>query len=243
MIRNKKWILFLIITTITIYGFASFNRVALSEGVTLFYEDFDSLEKWEHFVLFQETKPTSYTLVKEAGQTCLKAESNSSSSAKIHVKEFNVYQYPRLRWRWRVDNIYRREDLTKKEGNDAPARVYVLFKYNPKKADFFQRIRYSIAKRRYGQYPPDSGLCYVWASRTYKETIFKDPKWKIVKTIVLENAKNLKTWREERVNIVDDYKKAFGKNPPFMARIAIMNDSNNTKEQAVSYFDYIEVFR
>ncbi len=87
-------------------------------------------------------------------------------------------------------------------------------------------------------------MCYVWASRTYKETIFKDPKWKIVKTVVLENgSKNLKTWREERVNIVDDYKKAFGKNPPSLAKIAIMNDSNNTKEQAISYFDYIEVFK
>ena len=105
-------------------------------------------------------------------------------------------------------------------------------------------MKYSIAKRQYGQYPPHSGLCYVWASRPYKEIIIKDPKWKIIKTIVLEQGtENVCKWREARVNILNDYKKAFGKNPPSHAQIAIMNDSNNTGEQSVSYFDYIEVFR
>lgn len=37
-------------------------------------------------------------------------------------------------------------------------------------------------------------------------------------------------------------KAAFGKDPPAMAGIAIMNDSDNMGEMAVSYVDFLEVF-
>jgi len=51
------------------------------------------------------------------------------------------------------------------------------------------------------------------------------------------------TWVDEEVNILDDYNKAFGKSPPSTASIAIMNDSDNTGEDSVSYIDFIEVYR
>jgi hypothetical protein len=50
-------------------------------------------------------------------------------------------------------------------------------------------------------------------------------------------------WRDEEVDMVGDYEKAFGAKPPLRARIAIMNDSDNTGERAVSYLEFIEVFR
>ena len=37
----------------------------------------------------------------------------------------------------------------------------------------------------------------------------------------------------------DDYRRAFGEEPPRVARIAIMNDSDNTGESAVSRIDWI----
>lgn len=54
---------------------------------------------------------------------------------------------------------------------------------------------------------------------------------------------NAGKWIEQEINIVDDYLRAFGKNPPAIASLAIMNDSDNTGESATSYVDYIEVFR
>jgi hypothetical protein len=50
-------------------------------------------------------------------------------------------------------------------------------------------------------------------------------------------------WRDEEINIVEDYEKAFGTRPPLRARIAVMNDSDNTGERAVSYLEFIEVYR
>ena len=48
-------------------------------------------------------------------------------------------------------------------------------------------------------------------------------------------------WVEESIHIVEDYRRAFGEDPPSRARIAIMNDSDNTGEAAVSWVDWIRV--
>ncbi|UCF73433.1 MAG: DUF3047 domain-containing protein [Deltaproteobacteria bacterium] len=54
---------------------------------------------------------------------------------------------------------------------------------------------------------------------------------------------NLGRWQIEDITITDDYKRAFGMDPPPMASITIMNDSGNTGEESVSTIDYIEVYR
>ena len=48
-------------------------------------------------------------------------------------------------------------------------------------------------------------------------------------------------WTEEETNMLEDYRKAFGQEPPHRARLAVMNDSDNTGEAALSYIDYIRV--
>jgi hypothetical protein len=62
--------------------------------------------------------------------------------------------------------------------------------------------------------------------------------------IILQTGNNRAgRWIEEEVNIVEDYHRAFGEDPPSVASLAIMNDSDDTGESAVSYIDYIEVYR
>jgi hypothetical protein len=40
---------------------------------------------------------------------------------------------------------------------------------------------------------------------------------------------------EER-NLYEDYKKAFGQEPPMISGIAIMTDTDNTAESAIAYY-------
>jgi hypothetical protein len=51
------------------------------------------------------------------------------------------------------------------------------------------------------------------------------------------------TWVDEEIDILADYQKAFKSKPPARARIAIMNDSDNTGESSVSYLEYIDVYK
>jgi len=45
-----------------------------------------------------------------------------------------------------------------------------------------------------------------------------------------------RVWVGEERNIYEDYKQAFGKEPPLMNGAAIMTDTDNTKEQATVYY-------
>jgi len=210
----------------------------------LFHEDFNSLSSWEPLTFPKIKKHSTYAIVGEGGHSFLKAESHASASAIVYKKTFNVYEYPLMRWRWKVDNVYKKGDPHEKSGDDYPIRIYVMFQYDPNHADFTERLQYGTAKALYGKYPPDSTLNYVWTGYQAKERIITSPYTDRAKIIILENDRSkVGTWVEERVNILDDYRAAFGKEPPATAGIAIMNDSDDTGEMAVSYVDYIEVFK
>jgi len=210
----------------------------------LFHEDFKDLENWTALYFPKIKKHTQYSIVKEAGETYLKAESNASASAIIYKKEFNVYEYPKIRWKWKIDNVYKKGNVKEKSGDDYTIRVYVLFKYDPEKASFGKRIKYGLAKIIYGEYPPHSSLNYIWANKKDEKGIITNPYASEVKMIILQaGSEKAGKWHEEDINILENYRKAFGTDPPPVAGVAIMNDSDNTGESSVSYIDYIEVYK
>jgi hypothetical protein len=232
-------------TAVLIFIIALSTTPALTEDKhILFHVDFNSLSNWEPLTFPKIKKHSTYTIVTEGGHSFLKAESHASASAIIYKKTFSVYEYPRMHWRWKADNVYRKGDPHEKSGDDYPIRIYVTFQYDPNQADFTTRVQYGIAKTLYGKYPPDSTLNYVWTGYQTKERIITNPYTDRAKIIILENDRSkVGTWVEETVNILEDYRAAFGKEPPTTAGIAIMNDSDDTGEMAVSYVDYIEVFK
>lgn len=214
------------------------------EKKTLFREDFNSLVNWEPLYFPKIKTHSTYSITKDGQRSYLRTESHASASAIIHKKTFNIYDYPRMRWRWKVDNVYTKATPKEKAGDDYPIRIYVMFQYDPQKADMTEKLRYGVAKTVYGTYPPHSTLNYVWTGHEIAERMITSPYTDKAKIIILEQSPNrIGTWMEETVNILEDYSKAFGRDAPTMAGIAIMNDSDNTGEKAVSYVDFLEVFK
>ena len=217
---------------------------AAGEQEVLFREDFAALDSWKPFVFPKIKSHSTYTIERNGENHWLRAESNASASAIVYQESFNVYVHPIVRWRWKVRNIYQKGDATVKAGDDFPIRVYVMFEYDPEKAGLGQRLQYGVAKSLYGAYPPHSSLNYVWSSREHPERIITNPFTDRAKDILLrQGAALVGTWQDEQVNILEDYQAAFGTKPPARARIAIMNDSDNTGESSVSWMQYIEVAR
>jgi len=207
-------------------------------ATVLLKEDFNTLENWKA-LHFEKIKEHSTYEIKDS---VLVAKSNASASGLQFKKTYNIYKYPILRFRWKVDNIYKKGDATQKDGDDYPMRIYIMFQYNPKEATFFKSLKYELAKSFYGAYPPQSALNYIWANKQHAQKMITSPYTDKSKMIVLDAGTfHVKQWREHRVNVLEDYKKAFGKNPPKNVSLAIMNDSDNTKESATSYVDFIEV--
>ncbi len=210
----------------------------------LLREDFNDLDEWKPLEFPKIKEHSKYSIEKEGDGSYLKAESNASASGIIFKKEFNVVEFSKVKWRWKVSNVFEKGNALKKSGDDYPLRVYIIFKYDPDKASFGQKFKYGLAKSIYGEYPPHSSLNYIWANKQQKKKIIANSYAKEAQMFILQTgAEHAGEWIEQEIDIIEDYRKAFAQDPPVTGSLAIMNDSDNTGESAVSYLDYIEVYR
>ncbi|MEW6586556.1 MAG: DUF3047 domain-containing protein [Nitrospirota bacterium] len=210
----------------------------------LFREAFDSLENWRPLSFPKIKSHTTYTVESTGKESYLKAESKSSASGLVYKKTFSIYEYPKAKWRWRVDLFSLKGDPSKKSGDDYPIRVYFMFRYDPEKASFFEKMQYGLAKKIYGEYPPHSTLNYVWSYTDKIPDVLVSPFTDKARIVVLRKGERYRgQWIVEEVDVLADYRKAFGKNPPSTAGVAIMSDSDNTRGEAASSVDFLEVYR
>jgi len=118
----------------------------------------------------------------------------------------------------------------------------VNFAYNNEKAGVRQKLTYELAKTKLGYYPPHSTLVYIWANKKHRQRIIPNAYTEKAQLIVLRSGEaESGTWVTETVDIIKDYRKAFGEDPPLKANLALMVGSNNTGEEGLSFIDYIEV--
>jgi hypothetical protein len=220
------------------------DAASVPDRDVFFREDFANLDHWKPFYFPGISRHSVYTIEKEDSGHVLRAESNASASAIVYDRDFDVYEYHHVRWQWKIANVYAKADPRTKSGDDYPIRIYIMFEYNPDKAGVLQRMIYGLAKERFGEYPPDSSLSYVWASKADPARIITSPYTDRAKMILLEQGPaRVGAWVDEEVDILADYRAAFGTDPPRKARIAVMNDSDNTGEHSLSWLKWIEVFR
>jgi len=165
---------------------------------------------------------TRYTIVPDAGSTVLRADSQSAASTLIAPVSCSAVDYPRLRWRWKVERLPAGADLSLRRGSDAAARVYVVF-----------TIGRLLWQKRL--------LNYVWATSRDPNGIQLPSAFSRNSAIfVIESGDEfLNQWRTEERNIYVDYRRAFGAEPPPLAAIALMTDTDNTRSHAIAYYDDI----
>ena len=51
----------------------------------------------------------------------------------------------------------------------------------------------------------------------------------------------LGSWQTYNVNILEDYRNIYGSDPPKIASLAIMGDSDNTGEKSLAFIDFIKL--
>ena len=192
---------------------------------------------WKPLTFKKIERHTVYKMVKDGDTVAIKATSEASSSGLTREIKINLKEYPVVQWRWKVANILKNGDVSKKEGDDYPARIYITFEYDAGKVSFFKKAQYETVKLIYGQYPPIGAINYIWESKAPKGTVAPNPFTGQVKMIVVESgAAGLNQWISEERNLYEDYKQAFGDEPPMISGVAIMTDTDNTGESATAYY-------
>jgi hypothetical protein len=61
--------------------------------------------------------------------------------------------------------------------------------------------------------------------------------------VVESGPERLQQWVRVERNIVEDYRKAFGEEPPTISGVAIMTDTDNTGESVTAYYGDIRFRR
>lgn len=232
------------VSSIVLFFLFAVWSVSAVDG-TLFEDDFKSLTGWKSIKLPLAKNPSYYNIIEEDGKTILECISKNGASSLQSDKVFDVYEFSSVKWRWRIANVLENGDVTKKNGDDYPIRVYVNFVYDEKSAGAGYKFRYNFVKATYGLEIPQYSLNYIIESKLQNEDIYDNPFDPENSKIIIKRSggEAVGKWFDENINIVNDFKKVYGFDPPKKAYVAIMCDTDNTHENALAYIDYIGVYK
>ena len=165
---------------------------------------------------------TEYTWTKENNVGCIKATSQGSASSMYYRIKYDPKHYPYITWRWKVDNILKGGDATRKSCDDYSARFYVVF----------PSLTFWKSK----------AINYIWANKLPEEEVIPNSYTGNSIMISVESGeKKTGKWITETRNVYEDFKRVFGKEPPKVGAIAIMTDTDNTGESAAASYGAISV--
>jgi hypothetical protein len=186
---------------------------------------------WSPVTFRKSPRHTQYSLVTDAGTLVIRARAEASASALTHRLNGDAKQFPILRWRWKIEHLLTKSDIARKQGDDYLARIYVTFDIDPHRASIGERIRFRAGQLIFGKDLPYAGLCYVWDTHAPVGTVVPNAYTDNVRMIVVESGgAHIGRWIDERRNVVEDYRIAFGSDPPPLSGIAIMTDTDDTGE-------------
>jgi hypothetical protein len=195
---------------------------------------------WEALTFQRIPRATRYRLVADGDGWVLHAESEAAASALYRPLDLDLHAYPRLTWRWKVANVLVNADARTKQGDDYPARVYVAFRYDPAGATVWERARYGTYRLLYGRYPPRAVLNYVWDNRLPPGTVLANAYTDRARMLVVRSGPaEVGRWLTETRNVLADYRRAFGEEPPPVAGVAVMTDTDDTGERATAWYGEI----
>lgn len=191
---------------------------------------------WKPLLFKKISRYTIYELIKDGDTVVVKARSDASASGLTREIRIDPRDYPIVRWRWKIDNLLMKSDVSRKDGDDYPARLYITFEYDPAKVSFTKKLKYVTGQALFGPIPIGA-LNYIWEGKTQPGTIVDNAYTDFAKMIVVRSgSQDVGRWVQEERNVYEDYKLAFGEEPPMINGVAIMTDTDNTKESATAYY-------
>lgn len=171
------------------------------------------------------------------GEKVIKAESNNAAGGLIYKIQIDPNEYPVIEWRCKVNGVMNNGNLKKKDGDDYPDRIYITFDYDKSNLSFGDLIKYSALKTFTSHNIPLRSINYIWANQAKKGTVAPNPFTDWVYMIAVQSGnRQADTWMDEKRNILEDYRTAFGEETPAITGVAIMTYSDNTGNSATAYY-------
>lgn len=217
---------------------------ALSQSGSVVVAAFSALQPgaalpapWKPLGVSSAKNATRYALVSDNGVTVMRAESSAAASGLSRAITVNPAEFPILQWRWKISNVLAASDIRSKDGDDYPARVYVMFDYPLEKLPFVERTKIRMARALHDPNLPAATLCYVWDGKAPAGTIVTSSYTSRVRMVVVESgASRVNEWHTVERDIAADFRTAFGEEAPAVSAVAIATDTDNTGESTTAYY-------
>ncbi len=186
---------------------------------------------------------THYEVVALDGVHVLRARADASYANLVHELPPATVA-TRIVWRWRVEQAVEGADLTRKSGDDVPARVCALFDLPLARLSAGDRLRMRLGRMLFDPKLPAAAICYVWDAKLAPGTWLANAYTDRVRMLVLRQGAPGR-WFEESRDLRADFAAAFpqesqGGLPP-LAAVALSADADNTGSAALSYFGDVSI--
>ena len=179
-----------------------------------------------------------YAIGEEENNYFLKARTKDRGSIIAKACTYNLNDFPILTWRWRALMLPEGADERYKRSGDSVAGIYIIFP---------SIINPGRFKSKWGTIIPIPAsmkpecIKYVWSASLPIGTVIDSPYAKKTKIVVLQNGTSrLNTWVTEEVNVYEDYKRLFSKEPDEVQAVGILTDADDTSSEAMA--DYDDIF-
>jgi hypothetical protein len=174
------------------------------------------IEDWTE-VSFKDN--TIYQTVDEqSDQPSLMAISQSSASALAKRIIVDLEKTPYLNWRWKIGNILDKPEEQTKQGDDYPARIYVV---------------------KEGGWIPwrTRSMNYVWSSSQPVSSVWASAYTDQSMMVAVKSGnEQAGQWQTEKRNVRQDFRNFFGEEIQLIDVVAIMTDTDNTKSAATAWY-------
>lgn len=181
-------------------------------------------EHWTHSGFRNRTE---YSRVELDGIAAIRAVGRNSASGLHREARFRPAEYPWLEWTWRVDKLQERADLREVKQEDFGAAIFLIFGQP------------GLLRRNV----PTLG--YVWTNAKLRagDVVVSPHHDGASRSIVLQaGTERLGQWQRERRNVVEDYRRAFGRDPPDTVEvIALWTDNDQTGDPVEAYYGQMVV--
>lgn len=209
--------------TINRFSIAMFALLIFVANTTIAGQRVDVLSlpdisDWEQEIFSDETR---YEIVTVEDKPLLKAIADSTASGMVRHIDIDLTKTPYMNWSWKIENILSNVDETQKSGDDYAARVYVVISGG----FLFWKTR---------------AISYVWASNKPKESHWPNAFTENALMIASQSGDEyVGDWINEKRNILDDIQNLLGIDATEINGVAIMTDTDNSKQSATAYYGNI----
>jgi hypothetical protein len=153
-----------------------------------------------------------YSIQEMDGRRYLHALARSIGIQAARQHEWDPKVYPILAWSWRPLEFPAGSDERQSKTNDSAVSVYAVFPHSP----------FAV-----------KSLKYIWSAVVPVGTHLTSSAGLTQARVIRSGTSPKGEWTEERVNVLEDYKKYFNESEvPKTAGIAVLTDSDDTRSTA-----------